>query len=252
MSFAHFPSSPARLLLAALLLLGLASCTASGKPIPELAREVNATRQSGPTRFLPGDRLSVRFANDPAMDQHLDVRPDGKASFLRIGDLQVAGKSPDELTAELTQAYKEKLSSPILSANLELSGEAAMRDNPRRFFVLGEVTFPGSFGFNGEGITIPKAISLAHGFNKNTAALNSMLLVRWISESEGYRGWKINADIEYWSAQTQVLLQPGDVLYVPNTTIDKVDNWVDKYIRQLIPFPYLSYYLVNQPATPTN
>jgi len=26
---------------------------------------------------------------------------------------------------------------------------------------------------------------------------------------------------------SQVFLQPGDVLYVPNTTIDKVDIWID-------------------------
>ena len=79
-----------------------------------------------------------------------------------------------------------------------------------------------------------------------------MVLVRWLPKENGYRGWKIDADPEFWGSPSQVYLQPGDVLYVPNTTIDKLDIWVDKYIRQLIPFPYLSYYIVNQPPTPTN
>jgi len=30
----------------------------------------------------------------------------------------------------------------------------------------------------------------------------------------------------FWGSPSQVFLQPGDVLYVPNTTIDKVDIWI--------------------------
>lgn len=235
-----------------LLLPALAGCTSSGKPIPEIAPEINATLQKGPTRFLPGDRIFVRFMHDATLDQRVDVRPDGKASFLMVGEFDVAGRTADELTKTLMQAYKPKIDDVDLVANIELGGEAAMRDNARRVFVLGEVTYPGAYSFTGEPLTIPKALALAHGALKPSASLESMLLVRWMPEPAGYRGWKIDAGIDYWSSPEQVLLQPGDVLYVPNTTIDKADIWVDKYIRQLIPFPYLSYYIVNQPATPTN
>jgi protein involved in polysaccharide export with SLBB domain len=237
---------------AVLLLLALSGCTSAGTPIPEIAKEINATRQQGPMRFVPGDRISIRFASNPTLDQRLDIRPDGTASFLMVGELPVAGKTPAELTQELTQAYTGKLTTPDLSANLDSSVEATEHESSRRFFVLGEVTYAGSFNYTGEEITIPKAIALAHGFEKTSAALKAMLLVRWLPKENGYHGWKIDAEPEFWGSPDQIFLQAGDVLYVPNTTIDKVDIWVDKYIRQLIPFPYLSYYVVNQPATPTN
>jgi protein involved in polysaccharide export with SLBB domain len=174
------------------------------------------------------------------------------ASFPFLGEIAVAGKTIDELTKELTPGYKEKLTTVDFTVNLDTSVQATQLDSPRRIFVLGEVQLPGAFPYNGENITIPKALAAAHGFDKTSAALNAMVLVRWLPKENGYHGWKIDADPEFWGSPAQVYLQPGDVLYVPNTTIDKLDIWVDKYIRQLIPFPYLSYYIVNQPPTPTN
>ena len=239
-------------LAAGLLLATLAACTTPGTPIPEIAQEINATRDTGPMRFVPGDRLAIRFASNPTYDQRLDVRPDGLASFPLLGEIAVAGKTVDELTKELLPAYTAKLRVVDFSVNLDTSVQATQLDSPRRIFVLGEVQLPGAFPYNGENITIPKALAAAHGFDKTSAALTAMLLVRWLPKENGYRGWKIDANPEFWGSPNQVYLQPGDVLYVPNTTIDKVNIWVDKYIRQLIPFPYLSYYIVNQPPTPTN
>jgi len=241
-------SSAGRAVIAAVLLLAaLPACTSAGTPIPDIAAEINATRQAGPMRFVPGDRISLRFGSNAPLDQRLDVRPDGKASFLMVGEMAVAGKTVDELTRELTAAYTVKLTTPDLSVNLDTSTQATQLDYPRRIFVLGEVTQPGAFPYNGEDITIPKALAAARGFDKTSAALKAMLLVRYVAKENGYRGWKIDAEPEFWGSPSQVFLQPGDVLYVPNTTIDKVDIWVDKYIRQLIPFPYLSYYIVNEP-----
>ena len=251
--FAVILSSTGRAAIAAVLLLtALPACTSAGTPIPDIAREINATRQAGPMRFVPGDRIALRFASNPTLDQRLDVRPDGKASFLMVGEINVAGKTAEELTKELTSAYTGKLTSPDLSVNIDTSVQATQLDSPRRIFVLGEVTMPGAFPYNGEDITIPKALAAARGFDKTSAALQAILLVRWLPKENGYHGWKIDAEPEFWGSPNQVFLQPGDVVYVPNTTIDKVDIWVDKYIRQVIPFPYLSYYIVNQPAPATN
>ena len=236
-------------LAASLLLATLAACTSPGTPIPEIAQEINATRDLGPMRFVPGDRIAVRFASNPTYDQRLDVRPDGTASFPLLGEIAVAGKTVEEITKELTIGYTPKLTVVDLSVNLDTSVQATQLDSPRRIFVLGEVQAPGAFPYNGENITIPKALAAAHGFDKTSAALQAMLLVRYLPKENGYRGWKIDASPDFWGSPAQVYLQPGDVLYVPNTAIDKVNIWVDKYIRQLIPFPYLSYYIVNQPPT---
>ena len=51
--------------------------------------------------------------------------------------------------------------------------------------------------------------------------------------------WLIDARIEHWGVAPPVYLQPNDLVFVPNTNIDDANIFVDKYIRQMLPFPYL-------------
>ena len=74
-------------------------------------------------------------------------------------------------------------------------------------------------------------ITLAQGSNT--------LLVRWSPSTGKQLHWTIDARPETWSGSTPLLLQPYDVLYVPNTPVDEVAIWVDNYIRRMIPFPYI-------------
>jgi protein involved in polysaccharide export with SLBB domain len=219
----------------------VSACASAGTSMTEITAEINATLDPSPGRFLPGDTVALRFANDPKFDQAVPVDSNGNASFLLIGSVSVAGKRPDELRDVLEQAYKPKLASPPeLSVNLiETSPPDTLRPQNRVVYVMGEVRNPGAYPVPGQPFSFIDALARAGGHLKATALLKRVLLVRWIPDKNNWKAWTIDARQDHWSAANQILMQAKDFIYVPNTPIDNVDIWVDQYIRQLIPFPYL-------------
>jgi polysaccharide biosynthesis/export protein PslD len=229
-------------LLGVLVLLSLApACASAGEPMSKIASEVNATLEPHPGRFLPGDSVEVRFKNNKDMDHTVQVDMEGWASFVVVGRIRVLGKSPEEVEQILEEAYQQKLASPDdLAVNLVgLNPDTDLASTNRPIHVLGEVRNPGSFPYLGNKITLIEALARAGSFDKRSALLKQVLLVRWMPKDNTYRYWKIDARPDQWTGPEQIHLQAYDVLFVPQKPIDKVDIWVDQYIRQLIPFPYL-------------
>jgi protein involved in polysaccharide export with SLBB domain len=242
-----------RQLMALLVLAGLfTACASAGVPMSEIAAEINATRDRHPARFLPGDQIDLRFgrldpepeADQSAWDQTVEVDAEGRASFRLVGNLQVLGKSPDDVEGELEDLYAEHfIERPELSVNLlGQNPDTDIGATNRPIHVLGEVRAPGSIPYLGRELTLVEALARAGSFDKRSALLKQVLLVRWMPEGgeDGtYRAWKIDARPEQWGSPEQIRLQAFDVVFVPQKPIDKVNIWVDQYIRQMIPFPYL-------------
>jgi len=217
-----------------------AACASSGRAMPEVASEINATLDPQPARFLPGDTLALTFGHDPNVNQSPIVDLMGNVDLLLVGTVNVAGKRPEEIRSMLEEAYKAKLvGPPDLAVNLVEQNPVGRETPPNRaIHVLGEVRSPGQFPFVGQRVTLIEALARAGGHNKATALLKNVLLVRWMPDQNRWRAWNIDARPDHWGAANQVLLQANDLVYVPNTPIDDVDIWVDQYIRQLIPLPY--------------
>jgi polysaccharide export outer membrane protein len=222
-----------------LLALVLGGCASRGKPMPDIVAEINATLDPTPARFLPGDILEVRFANDPSYNQTIRVDMNGNVGLLMVGTVNVAGKRPDQVRETLDAAYKSKLAAPDLSVNLVQLAPTSEFPANRNIHVLGEVRLPGSYPFVGQQVTIPGAIARAGGYLKATANLMNVLLVRWMPDKGDWKAWRIDANTDNWENSKQVLLQANDLIFVPNTPIDDVNIWIDQYIRLMIPFPYL-------------
>ena len=227
-------------LLSWLAVLVLATaCASAGKPMPDVSAEINATLDTTPARFLPGDVVHVRFANDTNLNQEVKVDSNGNASFLLVGTLNVVGKRPDQVREELDRVYKTKLTAPDLSVNLVQIPSTGEQLTNRLIHVTGEVRNPGAFPYLGTQVTLIQAIARAGGFLKATALLKNVLLVRWMPEQNTWKAWHIDASEDYWDTSRQILMQANDILYIQNTPIDDVNIWIDQYIRQMIPFPYL-------------
>jgi polysaccharide export outer membrane protein len=218
-------------LLACALALFVAGCSAHGRPLAEITPEINATRDTGPSLILPGDTLMASFPDKEEWNQNVKVRPDGRASFLAVGEFQVGGLTLPEAEARLRESYKAVF--PQLQMSL---GTFALA--PRNIYVFGEVHEPGPFPIE-RPVSLIEAIGLAGGPLKQTALLENLLLVRWDARERRQRTWSIDAGVESWNSKDPLMLQPYDVVFVPNTAIDDVNIWVDQYLRLMIPFPYL-------------
>lgn len=216
------------------LLLSLGGCETSGGPnLTEIAESVNATLEPNVVVFNVGDEIEVRFPYAETWNQTVTIAPDGSASFMAIGRLIVAGMSPGTLNQSLREAYALVLENPEL--DVVVRGLAA-----RTVYVMGEVEEPGAIVLEADRrLTLLEAIAAAHGHKKETAYLAHTLLVRWNASTGRQLAWVIDASPEFWQGAVPLYLQPYDVIYVPNTPVDKVAIWLDNYIRRMIPFPYL-------------
>lgn len=221
--------------VAAGLVMCLALLVSSGCAYPtlrEIAAEINATLAPPPTFLLPNDQVSVAFPRKPEWNQTVTVRGDGRATFLFLEERVVAGMTMAKLHEELSAEYTKKGVLDPVELTINLVNVAV-----RSAVVMGEVRTPGVVDIEGGHLSLLEAIGRAGGHIKDTADLSEALLVRWMPGEGKVRTWYFDASLEYWGSGTPILLQSHDMVFIPNTTIDEINIWVDKYIRQMIPIP---------------
>jgi polysaccharide export outer membrane protein len=85
--------------------------------------------------------------------------------------------------------------------------------NSKKIFVFGEVQKPGTFPFE-QKMSIVQAITLAGGFSRN-AAQNSTSVTRLINGQEVKV--KVNVQDIALGKAPNVTLEPGDIVYVPES-----------------------------------
>lgn len=173
-----------------------------------------------------GDVLEVKFFNNPEYNEQVTVRPDGKISLQRIGDVQVVGMTPNILTGIVTDAYKEILVDPDVTVFVRQFGG-------QEVYVLGEVNKAGNLPI-AKGMTILRAIAAAGG-PKETAKMNSVLLIR--HGEMGVEATRINVDLGELTQnpQSDLTIQPYDMIYVPRSFIADVDLFISKFYNVILP-----------------
>ncbi len=224
-----------RAVVSAVLTFVLAGCSATGYSITELAANINATLDTGQRLVTPGDTIRLSFLQTREYNQDARVRPDGKAVFTGIDEVECVGLSVTQLDERLTRLYASKNVTAEMSVEVLAASGDGVTDAA---FVIGEVQRPGPVSLVGRTWTLTEAIGAVGGHLKATANLRNTILVRRLATGE-MRSWRLDADIYRWGDHPPIWLQARDIVFVPNTAIDEVDIWVDKYIRQMIPLPAL-------------
>jgi protein involved in polysaccharide export with SLBB domain len=181
---------------------------------------------SSPVVLQPGDQLQILYTYWDDMNIAQTIRPDGKIALAMVGEVDAAGKTPLELRDALHVAYADKIKDPDITVVVEGLGN-------QRVFVAGEVMAPQMVPIVGR-LTLLEAIMMAGGYNKSTAKLTHVVLVRNENGTQFSRTYDLTEAFKESESQS-ILLQPYDVVYVPRTGIDKVNQFVDQYINNIIP-----------------
>lgn len=163
------------------------------------------------------------------MSGAVQVRPDGRISIARMGEVQAAGYSLQELRDVLT-----KLSEGIIANPVEPSVDL-LKSTGGRIFVGGEVRNPGVYPLEGAPSAL-QAVITANG-TIDSSRMNDVIVVRRNPNGKPYV-FKTNLRVALTRGHTDndILLRPFDTVYVPKKTISKLNQWVDEYINKLVPF----------------
>lgn len=167
----------------------------------------------------PGDRVEVSVLEDPSLNKQVLVLPDGRISLPIAGTLKAAGKSPDQLAAEVRSRLSGIFVSPptVTVSTIGLGLTEADAEPPTLVYVLGEVRSPGAVPFEAP-LTVAQTLALAGG--PGPFAARSRIQVH--REVEGVRTVELfdyDALENGRSAELGPVLADGDVIIVPERSL---------------------------------
>ncbi len=163
----------------------------------------------GSTRLTlgPGDVMEIRVFQETDLSSIYRVANDGTIDFPFCHKMQVAGRTPGEAAQKITDCLK-----PGYLVNPQVSVE--LKDyNSKHVSVFGEISKPGTIPFQPD-LTALQVVLLSGGFSK-LAAKNSVILVREVDGKE--ERYKVGIDDIAAGRAPNIPLQPGDILYVPES-----------------------------------
>lgn len=191
----------------------------------------------------PPDEIEVHCTRVPEIHlQRQRIRPDGKVSFEAFGEVEVAGRTPAEVADTLKQKAAQLYTLPGDSP-IDVRVVAYVS---KVYYVLGQVDRPGPKVYSGRD-TVLSALAQA---GTNPMAWEERVQVIRPSADENVRPKIFELNFESMIAQgdisKDVLLQEGDIVYVPPTVLAAVAMKIEEAIRP-IARAFSAYYITQGP-----
>ena len=188
-----------------LLLAGCATGTANLPP-PVAGHEVLVDSY----KMDVGDQVQISVWNNPELSVSEPIRPDGKIAVPLVGDIGAAGKTPEELSADIEAGLSNYIKNPNVTVILTgLEGHAFLS----RIRVTGAVEDNMSMTYH-QGMTVLDAV-LDAGSVTIYADSNRTKLHRRTQTGAMTYDIRLQDILEDGDMTTNVQLLPGDVITVP-------------------------------------
>ena len=221
------------MILAVVLAIAVGGCSSKPINVPPLTEadvaEMNATANFPHEvyRLEPGDAIQIRYTHHPEMTQDDVIAPDGKINATLVGEIDVAGKTTDELESLLVKQTAAHLKDPEVVVSIS-------RFSEKLVYVGGEVVRPGTFPYR-KGLTPLQAVAASGGF-RDTARVDSVILVRTGGSDNKFIARKLNLEQTTTDGVKEPIpLAPRDVIFVPRTAVADANIWVRQHITDMIP-----------------
>jgi polysaccharide export outer membrane protein len=154
----------------------------------------------------PEDVLDVNVWKEPTISRTVPVRPDGKISLPLLNDIQAAGLTPQQLGTAITADLHKYLENPQVTVIVTAI-------NSQRFYILGEVTRPGTFQLL-PNMTVLQALSDGGGFTP-FAKLSNIYVLRTVNGRQEKFPFNYKDVLKGNKPQENLVLMPGDTIVVP-------------------------------------
>jgi polysaccharide biosynthesis/export protein len=210
----------------------LSSCAANkNTPIEETARVPLPQFTPPKSVDLPeylidfNDLIEIKFFNNERFNEIVRVRPDGRITLQRIGDLLVVGRTPQQVDSIISLNYANIIKDLDVTVFVREFGAPEV-------YVMGEVFRPGSVAFKAR-LTATQAVALAGGPNRQ-AKMGSVIIIRQEKGDLVAARWDLKDIIQGDIARGDPVLLPFDIIYVPQTYISKLSEFLNTYVPTLL------------------
>ena len=174
------------------------------------------------TKYDVIDIQLIGFSEGSGMSDIM-VGPDGYVQLPYAGSVKLAGLTLDEAKAVLSERIGQYLRFPDMSLVMKSYGV-------RKIYVMGEVKTPGIHELGADNLNAYAAISSAGGMTRRGRSTQVQVL-RVVGDTMYYKQLNIKNYIKKHDLTQNVVLQDGDIVYVPRSNGIKFDEDVLPYIN---------------------
>jgi polysaccharide biosynthesis/export protein len=178
-------------------------------------------------RLNRSDVIMLSFTLSPEFDQTLTIQPDGYVALKDAESVFAQGLTLDEFRETVRKAYAGYLHDPQVAV--------ALKEFEHPYFVAGgEVGKPGKYELRAD-TTIIEAVEIAGGFTHEAKHSQVLLFRRVNDDLVEARVFDLKRMLKERKLSEISLLRPGDMVFVPQNSISKVEHFLSK--------PSLSMYM---------
>lgn len=160
-------------------------------------------------RIGPYDMLNIVVWHNPDLSSQIPVRPDGRIMMPLAGEVVAAGKTPSDLAIALQDKLKPYVNDPIVTVTpTQFVGPYA-----RQIRIVGEAAQPRAIPFT-SNMTLLDAMVAVGGLTKYADG-DGAKIVRIEHGVQQTYNVHIDGLIRDGDVSQNVMLQPGDVLIIP-------------------------------------
>jgi len=170
--------------------------------LEEAAKGVGAPVDPRTYKIGPEDILLVRVWREPELSGPLAVRPDGRITLPLIGEVEAAGVTPEQLTANIGKALSKFINRPEVLVSVQAV-------HSKKFLVSGEVYRPGAYPLV-TPVTVMEAIVQAGGL-REFANKKKIVVIRGAQRLN----FNYNDVIKGKNLAQNVQVEHGDHIVVP-------------------------------------
>ena len=171
-------------------------------------------------RLNRSDVVTLSFTLSPEFDQTLTIQPDGYVALKDAPAVFAQGLTLEEFRETVCKAYAGYLHDPQVAV--------ALKEFEHPYFVAGgEVGKPGKYELRAD-TTVIEAVEIAGGFTHEAKHSQVILFRRVNDEMVEARVFDLKRMLKERKLSEVSLLRPGDMVFVPQNSISKVEHLLSK------------------------
>lgn len=213
------------------LLINLTGCFSSRPEDIKAFLKPEKAIVSAKTYILqPPDEIEIHCSKVPEIHlQRQRIRPDGNVTFENLGSIPAAGKTPEEV-ADILRAKVLELYA--LAGDKPIDVRIATYQS-KLFYVLGEVARPGPKIYTGRDTVlsaIAAAVPTVLAWEERTQVIRPSR-----NKDEKPKIFELNFRdmMVHGDTSKDVLLQEGDIIYIPPTILASIAQVVEEFVRPI-------------------
>lgn len=195
--------------------MALSACSAGGGSGLAPAPSIPAQQQASDEYIIgPLDQITIFVWRNPELGAKVQVRPDGRITTPLITDMPAAGKTATMLQQDIKLQLSQYINDPIVSV---IVNEFAANNNQQIRISGAGVEKPAAIPYRAN-MTLLDAITAVGGLSEYAAGNKARLqrVDRATGRMQEY-SLRIGDLIRRGETRANVLLQPGDVIIIPES-----------------------------------